>query len=348
LRSLLLARSEQRDKQMTEKLNHRDRLLAIFEGERPDRYAASFWRHFFHLETSAEGTARAMVDFQKHFDWDFMKINPRADYHVQDWGLKLAYSKHEYQKHDKLSFPIKTAEDWYRIEPLDLKAPALAEHLRTVSLIRKGIGRELPILMTVFTPLAIAGRMVPERPLLLEHLKQDPEAVHHALRAITDTFARFTTELRNAGADGLFYATTQWCSADMMSWEEYRQLALPYDLEVIRATDDEAINLLHVCSSKCFLTQMLAEDFGCLMVNWDARDESNPSLTEVSDQFPDIALVGGFDFDSWFRAATEENVIEHLDALKREYDSARLIIGPGCAIAPETPTKNLEVIRRGL
>jgi len=335
-------------KRMKSRLSHRDRLLTIFAGERPDRYAASFWRHFFHLETSAEGTVGAMVDFQKEFDWDFMKVNPRADFHVQDWGLKLGYSRNEYEKHTKLAFPIKNAEDWYRIQPLELNTPALAEHLQAVSLIRKGVGHDLPLLMTIFTPLAIAGRMVADRSLLLKHLKEDRDAIHHALRSITDTFARFTAELRNAGADGLFYATTQWASADMMTWEEYQQLALPYDLEVIRATGDGAINLLHVCSSKCFLEQLLAEDFGVQMVNWDALDESNPSLSEAEEQVSDVALVGGFDFDRWLRQATDEDVAAHLDQLKCHHDSARLIIGPGCAFSPETPMVNLKTIRERL
>lgn len=317
---------------MKSRLSHRDRLLTIFAGERPDRYAASFWRHFFHLETSAKGTAGAMIDFQNHFDWDFMKINPRADFHVQDWGVKLGYSNREYEKHAKLEFPVRKAEDWYRIEPLDLDVPALAEHLQAVSLIRKGVGGDLPLLMTVFTPLAIAGRMVPDRSLLLEHLKEDRDAVQHALRSITDTFVRFTTELRNAGADGLFYATTQWASADMMSWEEYQQLALPYDLEVIRATDDEAINLLHVCSSNCYIKEMLAEGFNAQMINWDSLDKSNLSLSEAEELASGATLVGGFDFDRWLRQATDEDVAAHLDQLKIDHDSAKLIIGPGCEI----------------
>jgi len=70
-----------------DKYSHRDRLEMILAGEKPDRFAASFWRHFFHMEHHAEGTAEAMVSFQKRFDWDFIKINPRADYHVEDRGL---------------------------------------------------------------------------------------------------------------------------------------------------------------------------------------------------------------------------------------------------------------------
>ena len=77
----------------------------IFAGEKPDRFAASFWRHFFHKEHHAEGTAEAMLDFQERFDWDFMKINPRADYHVEGWGLKQEWSPRRIQKTHQVQFP---------------------------------------------------------------------------------------------------------------------------------------------------------------------------------------------------------------------------------------------------
>ena len=85
----------------TEKYSHLERIQMIIAGERPDRHAASCWRHFFHMEHHAEGTAEAMLGFQKEFDWDFMKINPRADYHIEDWGLTQAWSHDEYKKHAK-------------------------------------------------------------------------------------------------------------------------------------------------------------------------------------------------------------------------------------------------------
>ncbi len=75
------------------KLSHRERIQMILAGQKPDRFAVSFWRHFFHKESTAEGLAEAMVGFQKQFDWDFMKINPRADYHIEDWGFRQEYSR---------------------------------------------------------------------------------------------------------------------------------------------------------------------------------------------------------------------------------------------------------------
>src|SRR5574341_588967 len=200
-----------------DKYSHRERLELVLAGEMPDRYAASFWRHFYHKESNAKGTAEAMLDFQKAFDWDFMKINPRADYHIEDWGLKQKWSTNEFQKHVVLNYPIEKLTDWDKIEPLSPLAPVLAEHLKVVSLIRKGLNRDFPILMTIFTPLAVAGRMVEDDHLLVEHLRQHPDKIHRALRSITDTFKKFVEEVRNAGADGVFFATTQWASSNLIT-----------------------------------------------------------------------------------------------------------------------------------
>ena len=329
------------------KYSHKERIQMILAGEKPDRFAASFWRHFFHREHDARGTAGAMLDFQEEFDWDFMKINPRADYHTQDWGLQLEWSRDEFQKHKKSNFPVREPEDWLKIKPNGLSAPALAEHLQTVSLIRKGSDKELPLLMTVFTPLSVAGRLVEDRRTLVEHLRTAPEYVEPALRAITDTFKPFVAELRNAGADGIFYATLQWASADLLTWDEYRRFGLPYDTEVIAAAEDDALNLLHVCSGSNFLEQLSGYDYKSRMYNWDSSDETNLSLEAAYDKLPGKTLVGGVEENGWLQK-DRETVTKHIGKLLREHDSHRLIIGPGCCIPPETPAENLRLIREKL
>lgn len=328
-----------------DKYSHKERLQMILAGEKPDRFAASFWRHFFHKEHDARGTAEAMLAFQEEFDWDFMKINPRADFHTQDWGLKLDYSNNEFKKHKKSNFPVREPEDWLKIKPHDLSAPALAEHLKTVSLIRKGSDRELPLLMTVFTPLSVAGRLVEDRQTLVEHIRTAPEPVEEALRAITKTFRAFVAELRNAGADGIFYATLQWASADMLTWEEYKRFGLPYDLEVIAATESDALNLLHVCHTDNYLEQLHERDYHCRMYNWDSAHESNLSLEKAYDKIKGKTLVGGVEENGWLQG-DRETVEKNIKNLLRQHDPHRLIIGPGCCIPPETPIENLKIIRK--
>jgi len=297
------------------------------------------------MEHRADGTAEAMLAFQKEFDWDFMKINPRADYHIEDWGLRQRWSHHEFKKHTKSDFPIRTADDWLKLKPLPPTAPVLSEHLKVVSLIRKGSDRELPLLMTVFTPLAVAGRMVEDNQTLVEHIRTAPEKVEAALRAITETFVSFAAELRNAGADGLFFATTQWASSEMLTWEEYERFGVPYDLEVVRAADSDALNLLHVCSGNNYLRQLSELDYNASLYNWDSNDSTNMPLEKAFDEIKNGALVGGVDENDWLLRSTPNEVAKRIEQMKNETDPSRLIIGPGCSIPPEVPLDNLRALR---
>lgn len=317
----------------------------ILDGESPDRFAASFWRHFYHREHCAEETAEAMVSFQKRFDWDFIKINPRAEYHAEGWGLKLEWSHDEFTKHKKTAFPVVMVEDWDRIEPLKLSTPVLDEHLKGVSMVRRGVGKDVPILMTVFTPLAVAGRMLPDQNLLVEHLRGSPDKVEQALQAITETFQEFVMELRNAGADGIFFATTQWASSDMLTWEEYQRFGVPYDQEVIKASGDDALNLLHVCSANNFLTKLVEIDYHCQLYNWDSDNPTNLPLDKAYDLLKGKTLVGGVDQHGWLLKSTATEVSSQIKKIKQQHDSSRLIIGPGCTIPPEVPLENLQAIR---
>ncbi len=331
-----------------EKYSHRERLELILAGEKPDRYAASFWRHFYHKENSARGTAEVMLDFQKAFDWDFMKINPRADYHIEDWGFEQEYSSNEFQKHTVMKYPVAQAADWERIETLKATAPVLAEHLQVVSLIRKGIGRDFPILMTVFTPLAIAGRMVEDDQLLVEHLRQYPEKIHRALRAVTDTFINYVQELRNAGADGIFLATTQWASSNLVTWQEYEEFGVPYDREVIKAAEQDSLNLFHVCSSNNYLSQLAQIDYNCKMYNWDGDDPTNSPVDKACELLAGKTLVGGVDQRGWLLKSEPDEIPFQMQRIKKYLDPRRVIIGPGCSIAPEVPRENLKAIRENL
>ena len=63
---------------MTQQMTHQERVTAALRSEEVDRPAVSMWRHFYGQETTAEGLAQAMLAFQRRYDWDFMKVNPRA------------------------------------------------------------------------------------------------------------------------------------------------------------------------------------------------------------------------------------------------------------------------------
>ncbi len=71
------------------KMTKLERVLAAVRGEQLDRVPISFWGHDYLREWSAEGLASAMLERHFNYDWDWMKVNPRAVYALRrlaiDW-----------------------------------------------------------------------------------------------------------------------------------------------------------------------------------------------------------------------------------------------------------------------
>ena len=123
---------------MPDQMTKKERVQATLLGKEVDRPPVSMWRHFYDRETSAEGLAEAMLFFQHRFDWDFMKVNPRASYHVEDWGVKSKYSGDPYRTHETVDWPIKQPSDWEGVQPLDVHRGVLGEQLEALKLIAQG------------------------------------------------------------------------------------------------------------------------------------------------------------------------------------------------------------------
>ncbi|HSH00716.1 MAG TPA: uroporphyrinogen decarboxylase family protein, partial [candidate division Zixibacteria bacterium] len=260
----------------------------------------------------------------------------------EDWGNRLEWSTAEFTKHTKTTFAVRTVADWDNIGVLKPSAPVLAELLRAVSLIRKGVGPDLPLLMTVFTPLSIAGDLVKDDRTLLDHLREDRARVVAALGRIQETFESYAAELRNAGADGLFFATTQWASRTLLSYDEYQQLGRPFDLPVLAAAGADAVNLLHVCASDNYLTELA--DYPAQLVNWDESDPTNLSLADGIAALGDKIAVGGLDHNGWLKDATPAEIEFKTRELFHRHKDTRFVFAPGCSMPPETPMENLQAL----
>ena len=319
----------------------RERVEASLKGEPVDRPPVSMWRHFYDREETAEGLAEAMLGFQRRFDWDFMKVNPRAQYHVEDWGARFHYGGDPKVGPTPVHFPVGSPEDWRMLEPLDPRKGSLGEQLHALHLIAQGLGGDVPFVMTVFTPLAIAARLAESDEAMLRHLREHPQEVHATLKMITETFRAFVTECLNAGADGIFFATTTWASRDLLTDAEYQEFGRPYDLRVLEAASEAEFNILHVCKSHNML-QALA-DYPVHALNWDARDDTNPSLKGAR-AFTMRPLIGGVGRDMLRDGQPGEVAAEVTDAIAQT-ESRGFMVGPGCSIAPQCPDENLYALR---
>lgn len=325
-------------------MTRRERVLAALRGEAADRTPVSAWRHFYDREHRAQDLADAMCEFQHAYDWDFMKINPRASYLVEGWGCIYGPVQQDHSR-QRVGWPIRTPADWTRLSVLTPREGALHEQVKAILIIKRHTPKDLILLETVFTPLSLAADLAQSPEAFLEDLRTHPAEVRAALEVITATLEQFVQSCAAAGTDGLFFATRDWASQDRLSAEEYRQWGRPYDLRVLKAAGgDDRLNVLHVCKSHNLLETLSDYPVGAL--HWDATDPTNPSLADAR-RFTAKGLMGGINHQTTLPHGTPGAVqAEALGAIAQA--GGPLVLSPGCTFSPSTPADNVRALRRAV
>jgi len=325
------------------KMTKKERIDMVLAGQPVDRIPASFWRHFYEREDTPRGLADAMLLFQENYDWDFMKVNPRASYHFEDWGAKFKFFRDGKTKPEMLDYPIKKISDLERIKPLKpLESNVLKDHIDALHYIRKGLPKNMYFVMTVFTPISIVADMVESKDIFEEYLQEDPKLVKSAIEAVTRTFEKFVEEILNVGVSGLFYATTHWGTYTRITDEQFDEFSRPYDMRILNLVKDCPFNILHVCKSENMLKKL--SNYPVDAFNWDTSDPSNMSLWEGK-EIVKKTVIGGIDHNDTILSASPADCIKAAETAKLRLGSTGWILGAGCTFPPETPPANLKALR---
>lgn len=320
----------------------RERVMAALQGDPVDRPPVSFWGHFYNRESSARDLVDATIEFQNEYGWDWIKLNPRKHYHVEDWGVSYKYFGSATRKPELENWPIHQPADWAAVTERPHDVGALGEQLDAVHLLRREVPDDIPIVETIFTPLAVLGEMVEEPGELKLHMRTHPNAVRGALEAVTRTYEKFAAEVLAQGADGIFFATVDWGSQNIMSAEEYREWARPYDMRILDVIKGAEFNVLHVCKRRNLLYEFA--DYPVQAYSWDATDPLNPTLADGIERMPG-AMMGGISHMEALQDRDPQAAVREYQVGLKATGGRRWLVGPGCSIPPETPAANLQAVR---
>lgn len=317
-------------------MNHQERVLAALRGEPTDRIPIALWRHFPNDDLHPERLAGRVVEFQRKFDFDLVKVTPTSGYPAEIFGATFVDGKNREGTRAYISRPVNQLEDWERIAPVEGENPVFVREMAALKQIRRELGPEVPILQTIFGPLNSAHNLGGER--TLADLRAHPEVLHRALDALTETTIRFALESLRAGADAIFYAT-QMATTRYLTEQEFAHHAEPYDLrvlEAIRAAQPSFV-LLHIHGLDIFFDRLARWSVDA--VNWHDR-RTPPSLEEARGKFKG-ALVGGLEEWQTLAGSTPQAVkAQALDAI-RQSGGRGFILSAGCVIPVDTPEENL-------
>jgi uroporphyrinogen decarboxylase len=331
------------DATVVSKMSKKVRIEAALTNGPIDRPPVSLWRHFFECERSAEDLAGAMLAFHKKYDWDWMKVNPRASYHVEDWGVTTDYGAGgPLDKPVVTKYAVELLEDWGKLKQLPVDAGALGEQLEALERIGESLGGETYFIETVFSPLSIAADLVDDpKVALLDLMQNHPEVLKAALEVITATFVDFAGACIRAGASGIFFATTDWASRDLLDEKLYAEWGRPYDLRVLEAVQGAPFNVLHVCKNNNLLFALA--DYPVHAINWAVGSPGNPGLREVQLN-TSKTVIGGWKNET-LRDGTPAHVKAEARVAREHTGGRRFMFGPACSIAPDSPEENVKAAR---
>lgn len=322
---------------MAASMNHWERIQAALKGAEVDRAPVSLWRHFPGDDQTAPGLAKAMVEWQRKYDFDFVKFMPTGMYGVHDWGAQTEYGPGFGGSRILVKAGVTDPNQWPKLPDLDITLGAYGQELEAIRLAAAELDHTVPIFQTVFSPSTTAMKL--RGKATIDDMRQHPELIKAGLEIITEVTISFALACVRAGADGTFFAT-QGASSQVMTEDEYKEFGVPYDVRVLETVRNEGkINMIHVHGEDVYWE--LAASYPVDMINWHDRT-TFPNLRQAKDRFQGV-LVGGIERLEIAQGPADQVRAQARDAIEQT-GGRRLVVAPSCVIPTNTPEENIRAV----
>lgn len=322
-------------------MNKRERLTKTIAGESTDRVPVALWRHWPGDDQRAADLAHSTIEFQKTYDWDFVKITPASTFSVSDYGVQDEWEGDIEGTRSILKRSVNRSLDWTELRPLDPTRGALGRQTECVRLVCDGLRNDdVPIIQTIFSPLAQAKYIAGDE-LLLRHIRTNSDRVHTGLNIITESTLRFIENLKRLPVAGIYYAI-QHASYDIMSEEEYKIFGQPYDRKILESlTEKWWFNILHLHGEAPMFR--LCSQYPVQALNWHDQD-GEPDLAQGKMLF-NGAVCGGLSRWQHLHQNTPATIREQARKAFTQTNNRRLILSAGCTAMVTTPLSNIRAVR---
>lgn len=319
-------------------MNGRGRVEAALAMGVADRPPVGAWGHTYREEWSPQSLASITVRRARQFGWDFVKFQPRASSFAEAFGSVYKPAGHPFKGPVLLGAAVPDLESWRNVELVNRKA--LDDQVESIGIVARELGRDVPVIQTVFSPITVGGYLVGKSSARVRReLRQHPELVRPALDRIADALVDFSRSSIKAGAAGIFYAISGYASRDAMRESAYREMLLPYDVGVLGQLPAAAwFNVVHLCGSN--LNFGLARDLPAHAVSWSVHNQGNPSLADGR-KLSGRPVMGGLGQRASLLYGPPPEVEAEVRRAVDETGGRGLLIAPGCSVPPRAKDANL-------
>lgn len=289
------------------------RFMAAIHGDEVDHLPISMWLHFASEHLSSEETARLHIRYFTTYDWDYLKAMNDYRYPVPNGET------------------VTSVDDLRAFRPLPMSEPAFARQLACLRVLRSELGPDIPIVETLFNPLQtlIRGAGASAAQVVFDH----PREGHQMLETITQTLVDYVRACKAQGVTGIFYSINGASKPEAggLTDEQFNEFVRAYDLRILQAAEG-MVRIAHVHGFNLLFERTLK--YPVEAFSWSHLN-SAPSLAEAR-KLTQAALIGGINEVTITRQSVTE-ISADIAAAVREAGPRKLLIGPGCTVAPDTP-----------
>lgn len=333
------------------------RFYQLFETVGQVRPVVSAWKHFPAAEQDVHALAQQTVAFQKKYQWDFVKINPRATYYAEAFGNRYDHLDYTDVLPKLQAYPFHKATDldnW--AENVTVNYQPFKEQVQLAKEIRSQLGPHIPILQTLFSPLSILTFLAGHNPYpgapadpnkkesqLLTLLEHNPQGAKKALECITNTCIQYVKDILHNDIDGFFYSIFGHGNLKELPSDYYDEFSAPYDQKIFKAIKSrQGLLMFHTCGPNAN-PQKFASIEEIDILHWADRDKGNPNLNDTFLQ--DKLVAGGVDQRLFTKQQTTEISIQANQAIQTKAGKP-FVLTAGCGLPVETTSQALFALRQ--
>jgi uroporphyrinogen decarboxylase len=278
---------------------------------------------FMHFGVRGDAAVNAHLDYFRTAGMDFVKIQ------FDEQQLQLPPD-----------VQIKTARDWARIPVL--REAWFEPSLYLLKRLIQEAKSEALILQTLYSPYQMAKQAVPWK-VLVEHVRQDAEAVCRGMENITLSLLNFVQAASRLGVDG-FYTCTQGGETNRIADRAlFNRTIKAYDVLLYKEVSQlVSYNILHVCDYDGQYEDFALrfQDYPGQVVNVPLSADHKPlSLRQAADIFQ-RPIMGGLDRHGILSTGTPDEVRKAaIEALKNA--PAQFILSANCTVDRRVSIENL-------
>lgn len=210
----------------------------------------SFWKHHPFSDQSGKLLAEEAIDFQKTFQFNFLKLTPAGNWLAVCYGAQDENWENDPVGRRKIiGFPLKEIKDFYELKDFSFNEKLLVEILEALEICSTNI--DVPVYATVFCPISqliqISGLE-----LFLKAVQTEPEAIYAALKVINQNTQKVLEKAAQVGVKGLYYVT-QHMQSDLILYDIYNQFGKPSDYECLNSASKLFDSIIfHLHGNDCY------------------------------------------------------------------------------------------------